>query len=280
MTGSGRLPDFLVIGAVKAATTWINAQLQAHPDIFMPGPEPHFFSTEFDRGLDYYHGFFRDAGGAQMIGEKSADYLAHPQAPARIAAMLPGAQLVVQFRHPVDRAYSDYRMLYRRGTIKGPPEQYLRPGSEQPRFLDNSLYGRHLGRWFDHMPREQIHPLFFEDVRRSPRETVEAVCRHIGAVPHFAEEVGERPVNDGSASLLPLPLRNLLAPLKASVRPLRGTAGFEKLRSLMAREVDYPPLLPETRARLTDLFATDIQELAALTGRNLDHWLILEAKAA
>ena len=31
-------------------------------------------------------------------------------------------------------------MLYRRGTIQGPPERYLLPNGAQPRFLD---YGRY-----------------------------------------------------------------------------------------------------------------------------------------
>jgi hypothetical protein len=32
-----RLPQFIIIGAVKAATTWIAHQLRQHPDIYLPG---------------------------------------------------------------------------------------------------------------------------------------------------------------------------------------------------------------------------------------------------
>ena len=56
-----RLPEFIVIGAVKAATTWIAHHLRQNPAIYMPGPEPHFFSSEYDRGSDWYRSLFAEA---------------------------------------------------------------------------------------------------------------------------------------------------------------------------------------------------------------------------
>jgi len=170
-------PGFIVIGAVKAATTWIQARLQDNPAIFMPDAEPHYFSSEFDRGEDWYRGFFANRSAqAQVIGEKSADYLAHPLAAHRIARALPQARLVLQLRNPVERAYSDYKMFYRRGTLKGPPEEYLRSmDNPYPRFLEDGLYARHLARWYDLFPREQILIYLYDDVTVQPERIVEAV---------------------------------------------------------------------------------------------------------
>jgi len=78
---NGRLPHFVIIGAVKGATTWIHNQLQDNPAIYLPAPEPHFFSQEHAQGLDHYRRFFDGARPDQILGEKSADYLAHPDAP-------------------------------------------------------------------------------------------------------------------------------------------------------------------------------------------------------
>lgn len=278
---SPHLPQFLIIGAVKAATTWIGAQLAANPAVFIPGPEPHYFSSEFARGIDWYREWFADAPPGAIAGEKSADYLAHPLAPTRIREALPHVPLVVQLRNPVERAYSDYKMLYRRGTVTGPPERYLASaGGEQPRFLLDGLYGRHLSRWLDHFPREQLLVLLFEDVRAAPRETVSALCRHIGAPFHFSEAGAGRRVNDGAAPLLPLPLRRALAPLKDTVAPLRGNRWFETLRGAMAREVAYPPLSDALHDRLAGFYAEDVARLARITGRNLDGWLTPGRKVA
>ncbi|TCM21373.1 sulfotransferase domain-containing protein [Novosphingobium sp. PhB165] len=267
-------PQFLVIGAVKAATTWIQARLQENPAIFMPAPEPHYFSSEFERGEEWYRTFFAERpAAAHVIGEKSADYLAHPLAARRIASRLPDVKLVLQLRNPVDRAYSDYKMFYRRGTVKGPPEEYLSsPDNPFPRFLEDGLYARHLARWFDLFPREQMLAYLYEDVVAQPRQIITAVSRHIGTKPCF--EPGHAATHDNSSrtAILPLPLRRALAPLKDSMRPLRGNPVFEGVRSLIAREVAYPPLTPALRERLRDFYARDVETLEAMFGLDLARW--------
>ncbi|HEU4960647.1 MAG TPA: sulfotransferase [Sphingomonas sp.] len=278
---SARLPDFIVFGAVKAATTWIQAQLAANPAVFLPDPEPHFFSRDYASGAEAYASWFADARPGQRVGEKSADYIAHPEAPARIAAMLPDVKLVAQLRNPIERAYSDYKMLYRRGTIRGAPEEYLGgPGGPHPRFLEDGLYARHLARWFDRFPSENILLILHDDIRRDPRGMVERVSAHVGVPPLFSEAAAAQRVNDGAAPLLPLPLRTVLAPLKRSVAPLRGTRLFEGVRGVIARDVRYPPLSDDLRARLADFYAEDVARLAAMIGRPLDHWLVERRAAA
>jgi hypothetical protein len=74
MTEVPRLPQFVIIGAVKAATTWLHVQLQQCDRVYLPDPEPKFFSQDYERGFDWYAGFFREARPSQLVGEKSADY--------------------------------------------------------------------------------------------------------------------------------------------------------------------------------------------------------------
>ena len=98
------LPEFIIIGAAKAATTWVGNQLRARPDVFLPMQEPHYFSREYDRGEDWYRTWFKEAAEGPRLGEKSANYLADPHAAERIARLLPRAKLVVQLRNPIERA--------------------------------------------------------------------------------------------------------------------------------------------------------------------------------
>lgn len=272
---SSPLPSFVVIGAVKAATTWTKAQLTSSGRVFMPPPEPHFFSTEFARGTGWYREFFEDARPDQLVGEKSADYLAHPDAPARLREALPEAKLVVQLRNPVDRAYSDYKMLFRRGQVKGLPRDYLEsPDSDQPRFLENGRYGAHLRRWFDHFERDRVLVVLYDRIRAEPAQCIEAICAHVGApLPPLEDDAeGCGRVNDSSVKYLPLPMRTALAPLKRPVAPFRDTVLFKGIRNLFAREVSYPPLAAETRQRLIDFYAPDVAELERLTGLDLASW--------
>jgi len=41
-------PDFIGIGAQKAGTTWLHRNLQAHPQIFMPRKEVHYFDRKIN----------------------------------------------------------------------------------------------------------------------------------------------------------------------------------------------------------------------------------------
>jgi hypothetical protein len=41
-------PDFIGIGAQKAGTTWLHRNLQAHPEIFMPRKEVHYFDRKIN----------------------------------------------------------------------------------------------------------------------------------------------------------------------------------------------------------------------------------------
>lgn len=273
---AGWRPSFLVIGAVKSATTWLLKQLQANPAIYMPGPEPHYFSSEYHRGEDYYRGFFANERAAgRLRGEKSADYLAHPKAPARVAAMLHGARLVVQFRNPIERAYSDYKMLYRRGTIRGAPEEYLTSldDNPHPRFLNDGLYAAHLRRWLDHFPAEQIHGVLFDDVKRQPHRVIETISAHIGVAPVFDPDAPTKRANDSAERFLPLPVRRALSPLKTVVAPLRGTRWFEATRGVFASEIAYPPLAQPLWLRLRDFYAGDVEALGKMLNRDLSHWL-------
>ena len=74
------LPNFIIVGAMKAATTSLASYLGSHPQIFMCEPkEPSFFSRD-DPGIkefEAYESLFADAQGI-AIGEASTDYTKAP----------------------------------------------------------------------------------------------------------------------------------------------------------------------------------------------------------
>lgn len=267
--------DFIVIGAIKAATTWLQAQLQHHPDITIPEIEPHFFTREYERGWEWYRSLLPDSKATGTLwGEKTADYFAKPEAAERISSAYPDVKLVLQLRNPIDRAYSDYKMLFRRGTVGGPPEDYLSSlDNPQPRFLNDGLYAQHLRRWLGLFQRENILIFTFDDVRTQPEQTIDAVCNHLGARTQCDPGVMTRKFNDSGERLLPLPVRKLLKPLKPIVRPLRNSAIFQRTHAQFAKEVEYPPLSDELRQSLANFYSQDIQELGKMLGRDLSHWL-------
>ena len=112
--------DFIGIGAPKCGTTWLSAQLDAHPQIgFAPAKEVYYFADTilrriagqelrcFDRGVAWYHEQFPPATGAITCrGEFCPAYLYSEEAATRIAAYRPDIKLLVCIRPPVEMIYS------------------------------------------------------------------------------------------------------------------------------------------------------------------------------
>lgn len=273
-----REPRFVIAGAVKAATTWTARRLAEHPRVFIPGPEPHYFSDEHHRGFDWYLSLFSEAPEGAIIGEKSADYLAHPLAAERLADALPAARIIVQLRNPVDRAYSDYCMLYRRGETRRPAGDYFRKSASDnehlgSRFLIGGLYATHLRRIYDRFPREQVLVELYDDIAASPQETMARITDHIGVDRIDIDLASTARENDSASEMLPLHVRKALRPFKAAIKPLRGKAWFKSLRGAFARPISYPPLDDEARSFLADYYSRDIEALSVLVKKELSHWL-------
>lgn len=207
-----RLPDFVIIGAQKAASTLLLHSLRRHPEAWLPAAEQPFFRDPL-----YTPGGFDDFARPyatrteHRLGLKCPDYLARPEVPSRLAADLHCPDLVVCLRDPVARAVSAYFWKVRWGVIPVlPAEEGLR------RILDGGLrdhdptvgevlewgrYGMHLARYHEHFPREKILVLLDDELRRAPIETVDRVTDFLRISHLPAGRPGRRARNEGVYSL-------------------------------------------------------------------------------
>lgn len=265
--------NFVIIGAAKSATTWLQTQLQADPAIYMPDPELHYFSREYNRGTDWYLSQFTENMADKIVGEKSNSYLYEPKAPARLHRDLPHVKLIVQLRNPVERAYSNYCMLFRRGEVGANIDAYLDPTQgENIRFLVAGKYAAHLHPYIELFGRDRLLILFYETVSTDPAAQISRLRDHLGLPPRALAENGQEKVKDKTAPVVPARLRKRLGWLKPLARPLRGTSAFAAARGLIARETRYPPLTPDLRKRLEDYYRPSIEALEDLSGQSLAHW--------
>src|SRR6266487_5583183 len=80
---SRHYPNFLVVGAVKAATTSLYFWLKQHPAVYMaPEKEPSYFVSNY--GYDSWNSYldlFDNGVNESAIGEASADYLYCSESP-------------------------------------------------------------------------------------------------------------------------------------------------------------------------------------------------------
>jgi hypothetical protein len=201
------LPNLFVIGAPKSGTTSLHRYLDQHPQIAMSAvKEPKFFLTDGTRphhggpgdqracrsyvvDRSEYEALFRyPEGPVSYAGESSPFYLWHPEAPARIAALVPEARLVAVLREPTMRAYSNWADLKEqdREKLDFPSalaaEDERRHADWEPFWFYRSLglYGAQLTRLFTVFPRGQVKIVLAEDLAQSPGRALDDVLGFLG----------------------------------------------------------------------------------------------------
>lgn len=188
----GRLPNAVIIGAMKSATTSLYRWLDQQPDIFMAHPkETRFFTDKWSLGRDWYAALFAHAGPDQLLGEASVNYT-NPRlalrAADRMATTIPDALVIYVLRHPVERIRSHYRHeVQRRREGRDLLEALREPGNT---YAGHSSYYSCLRPYIDRFPRERILVVRFEDLVRPPAPAWPAVLEFLS--------LSERPVPEGS----------------------------------------------------------------------------------
>ncbi len=285
-------PDFLVIGAAKAGTSWLWCCLREHPDLFLPDEkELHYFDAELYDGSGrvnrrselpwaWYQSQFSDASAEQLCGEITPSYLASRTAPGRIAARLPRASLICMLRDPVERIRSDIAYKISRGAL--PP----RVGFDEalgidPDLLERSKYGTHVQRYLQFFPADQLLLLDFAWLRSKPSSLLRRVEAFL-AIPPFGDDVARtRSVNVTGLPKHPLLVRATRLALNAAKgiglqlgveRALRAR-GISTLAQRMAstRPVASSLELPQVSVpeRIRQLLDAELDLLEEMTGFRL-----------
>lgn len=281
-----RKPDFIIAGVAKAGTTSLYRYLGEHPDIglsskkevnYFAHGDPHihkgwphlpFPATSWDAYLQQ----FQEVAGLPVVGEASPIYFESPQAPKAIAERLPAAKIIISLRNPVERAYSGYLMHVRDGEPELTDDQIV---ASQDRFISGGFYSEKLGRYLHYFPREQVEIVLFDDLRARPHIVLQRLFEFLGVGDTGFEAQTARYHNKGSyprmrwlnAWLKSDVVRQRLAPAMPSWVRRAG----HKLVQVNSRRA--PQMSDSLRARLRELYRSDIEQVAAVIDRDLSQWL-------
>ena len=265
-----RLPDFVIIGAMKSATSSLYQQLVQQQGIFMCSPkEPNFFSDadQYANGMAWYSGLFAHAPDGSLLGEASTHYTklpTYPLAVERLKEHLPDARLVYVMRHPVDRLVSHYIHEWSTGVYRCGIEEAV---NKYPELIAYGRYAMQLEPYFGAFGRDAVLPVFFDRLVREPQAELERICRFIGyrGQPVWVEEL--KPDNVSTERVRKFPFYELLVESGPAIWLRRRfiPQGLRDAVKTRLRMRDRPVLRDEARARLEAEFDHDLAQLGQLS---------------
>jgi hypothetical protein len=274
--GRFRLPDFLGVGPGRTATSWLNQVLKFRADLPAHLKETKFFAGYYDKGIDWYAWHFRHARGDRPVGEV-CPYFGRPQARGRIKQHLPEARIICTLRDPVDRLYSNYKMLRYHGVARGTFLENVRAGGGM---VDVNHYSTHLAEWFELFGRDRVLTLFFHELQEDRQGFIDRVTDFIGVARIDLSTVNfsRKDVN----SFAHAPRSHRLAKRAHHLREKLRRRGFYRTLNFFedigmwrfcgGRGDPYPPLSAEEDAIVRELFIGETEALERLLGRDLSHW--------
>lgn len=304
--GEVQLPDFLLVGAAKSATSSLHLYLNQHPEIRMPDIKESWFFSFLDEPpaytspgvlnsvvsrLEDYVRLFDGAAPTQKLGDASPSYLyTYEDAIRNIRAVYPPERLaalriVISLREPVSRAFSQYWTFKRFDQEPLPFEQATDASVIARRLADNwnifydyTGFGRYYEQvkaYLDAFGRERVLVVLYDDIEKDPVAVCRSIFAFLGVDAEFVPNVRFKYNNLTGEARVKWPLRVLTSrnPIKRLVaavipKPVRQMILYGTGKLLLKRGA----LSDSSRQALTRAFADDVVRLEGLIGRDLTHW--------
>ncbi|MDG2201638.1 MAG: sulfotransferase [Phycisphaerales bacterium] len=260
---------FLMVGCQRCGTTWIDAALRDHPEVFLPAEkQSYFFDRNYDKGIDWYLEKFSSVdSGKVAVGEIATGYCLLDVIPL-VARHFPDIRILMVVRHPVDRLMSNYQVRKQEQGWSS-LEQAMEADSD---LLARSRYAEQLDALLEYWPREQVKVFFQEDLARDDRSYFQDICGFLGVDADIETRQFGQIKN---SAMFPRVRRTFTA---LGLRPVLDRLSRSAIGNTVRRvkkqsgKRGYATMKPALRQRLLDEFRPHNKRLAELTGRNLDHW--------
>jgi len=296
-----RKPNFFVVGAPKCGTTAMSVYLKQHPEIFIPhAKEPHFFgsdlvSHQFHRYRDkeQYLSLFSAVRDEKRVGEASVWYLYSKQAAAEIKEFNSQAKIIIMLRDPVEMIYSMHSQSlysYNEDIVNFEAaldaEEDRKKGLRIPEraWFVQALFYREIAKYTEQVKRylnafgwENVHIIIFDDFESDTAEVYRDTLRFLDVNPNFQTEFYV--VNPNKRVWSEALLAFTKNPPPVARRLVRGLMPYQTrdrlLKSLRKHNTRYGPRKPveaELSKRLREEFASEVEQLSELLGRDLTHW--------
>lgn len=271
--GSRIMPDFLIVGAMKAGSTTLMDYLVSHQEVGIPAEEINYFDKDsnFLKGEKWYSTWFKTYTSQKIIGEKTPAYCYDPKAAKRIYEQNPKMKLVWILRNPVKRTYSNYWHYIRIGKENLSVKKCLELEQERIKkdiykgYFKRSIYVEQIERFKEFFPMSQMHFIIFEDFVKNTEIGLNELSEFLEIVP--AEFTQKLLVSNKG-------YRPLSIPAEYYARQWFGYGLIHKVVHNLNKWLGakYTPIDQDLEALLYNNFKPFNERLAKTIGKDLSCW--------
>ncbi|MFX1573969.1 MAG: sulfotransferase domain-containing protein [Promethearchaeota archaeon] len=290
--------DFIGIGVMKAATSWIFECLKEHPEICMCSEkEPHFFDWPFryKKGLDYYFSMYKHCPQDKIKGEFTASYIRFPHALSLIHKHFPSVKLIISLRNPIDRAFSQYQYSIQLGGRLSVYKNFREAlENDKANLVERGFYYKQLKSCYQIFPREHVLILFFDDIKKDPLKYMQQIYSFLGLknqefIPNLINKIVLKTGSKSAQSKIPF-LSKIIFKIGSWLNKFPKLKIFiinsdimEYIRKLVKfdRKIIFKNEIEDvaktsidlaTRKYLYDIYKKDIEKLENLLNKSLSSW--------
>ena len=250
------LPDFIIIGTARSGTTSLYYNICQHQCVLTAAyDELGFFDSNYHLGLNWYRSLFPTLFSKWVVkqktqfaitGEDTPFYIWNPLVAKRILKIIPNVKLIVLFRNPVDRAYSNYHLAVREGSENLSFEDAIQ--SELDSLKNSKIKSDDDVKKYT-IPRSYIAKGFYADQLKIWLKLFKSEQLFITSTEDF--ESNTENILNKIYDFLEIPQINL--------------KNLEK-----HKVASYPPMKDETRKFLVDLYKIHNEELFRMISKEFD----------
>jgi hypothetical protein len=167
-------------------------------------------------------------------------------------------------------------------VISGPDLSFETGLENNPSYLEQGLYATHLARWLDQFGLDNTLVVLMDDIRSDAMGVASNIYRFLGvSVKHHSFALMEK--SNPSYAVRNRGLEDAVKFIRSSAKRIglkwvwagignTGLRRFYRTMNRTASETVIPEPKPETLARLRKEFATEVDALEKLLGRDLSAW--------
>ena len=293
-------PNFLIVGAAKAATTTIHHYLSQHPEIFMSkNKEPSFFAfaqenieryyhphsvTDLITNYDEYLKLFENSKHEKVIGESSTPYLFLYEKTIKnikkYCENYADIKILIVLRNPVERAYSQY-LMYKREcwepmsfekALKNEKERMINNYHIDFAYFERGLYANQVEAYLKNFNNVKV--ILYENFKNDNEFYYKEIFNFLGLseikfTKTERKNIGQIPKNKFLVKII-----NRKNIIKSIFKLAVSKKWRKQIKSfILSKNLKKPPTMNEAiRQDLKKLYKPDLKKLEIILNLDLSHW--------